>query len=142
MPSALLMDPIIWVAVIGLGGPLVGAIIAGWTKKKDNDFAGLQMAVSTLREDYNRISGEVKDLRAEVVRLEAANHSGEKRNRIVSEKYSVALSVIGTLEAGHAMVKVRADADGFDLPDFPTLPEIIRVDYETRRPPVPEMVEA
>lgn len=131
-----LESPIFWGAVLTLLGVLTGHWWAARAKRGDTELAGLKASVEVLQAEYKRVSTEVKELRGEIRDLRSENDNTERARRMIQEKYSVSLSVLGSLKAGFALVKVRAEREGFDLPDFPVLPEPIRLDFEQMTPDI------
>lgn len=125
-----LESPLFWGAVM----TLIGVVITQWWiargKRGDQALTGLTASVSVLQAELERVTKKVDKLEGKVSALQDERADLEKRHRLLQEKYHAAAIVWGSFDAGYRMVKVRADAEGFDLPDFPDLPDLIREDFE------------
>jgi hypothetical protein len=107
------IDPIVWVALIGLAGVLVGHVITGWSKKQDRDLAALDATVQALREEVNRLTEKVGVLEGKL---------GEEGKR-----YRAALRWSRDLHATiDGMIPLLPE--GVGRPPIPNPPDIIRDD--------------
>lgn len=126
----LLSHPGVWTAIFGLCGVVVGALIPALTKRREQGLTEIQATVSVLKSEYDRLSQEVKALRAEM-------EQERKGRRQVQEKYSVSLTFIGSLQALWVGLKSRLVAAGVKHGEFPAAPDLIRVDLEQMTDPQP-----
>lgn len=134
-------DPVIIVAAITVGGSIFAAVIAAivnhFKNSSDSKLATIQLEIETLTKGYNRLNAEAEKLRAEVQRLSAELKASEKFGQHSTAKYFTSLSVIGSIKASYEQFRVAYSADGIvktPLPSFPTLPEMIRFDFEQSHP--------
>lgn len=71
-----------------------------------------------LRAEVERLSGDVKELRSEI-------EENRKKYRILTEKYSTAITYIGTLLALAAGLFSLLDPAGVDHGEVPSVPNLI-----------------
>lgn len=114
-------DPVVIGAIIGFIGIALGQVLAWRSKSREQDLASINAAVQTLRAEYDRLKGEVVELRqrldnreALIVALRSEAEDERKRRRVLGEKYSVCIVWI-------TGVQTKAHFEGWEVPDVPDL---------------------
>lgn len=132
--DGLLSDPIFWGAILGLIGVLFGQVVIWKSKGRDSALTEIQAAVTVLRAEYKRLTGEVEKLRSMVEHSEAQTKHSKKQHRLMTEKFSVALSHAASLRIAGLSLFIRLDKAGIPHADLPPVPELIRADMHHEWP--------
>ena len=121
-------DPLFWGAVMGVCGVVLGHWVTRKSKKEEHQLAVLQATVTALDDS-------VQDLRAQVKELEGRVDTAEKKSRVATEKYSVALTHAATLRiAATGLFARHAKLPGFDHAELPPVPALIEADMRHNWP--------
>ena len=114
-------DPLFWGAVMGVCGVVLGHWVTRKSKKEEHQLAVLQATVTALDDS-------VQDLRAQVKELEGRVNTAEKKSRVATEKYSVALTHAATLRIAATGLFARLDSLNVDHTALPPVPALIEAD--------------
>ena len=98
------------------------------TKKDEADLAAIRVTVDILRAEVERQSGDVTKLRAEVETLRADIEGTRKKYRILSEKYSSAVTYILVLLTSGRGLLARLDIAGVAHGEIPPPPDNLVAD--------------
>lgn len=116
-----LESPVFWGAFMALLGVLVGHLTSARSKENEQAFEALRANVGFLQAEYERLSNEVVDLRAEMEKT-------RKSKRVITEKYSVALQVIQMGMVWLKGIEPQARNAGIDLSQYPRVPKVLTED--------------
>ena len=124
--DVLVTNPAVWVSVITVIGGIAGGLItAAVTRKKDASETALDaltLLVKTQSEDNLQINESLRRVESEVETL-------KKDNRLIKEKYSVALTYAHVLRTrGFPLLQIL-DVNGVSHGPMPEVPELISVDF-------------
>ena len=117
----LLLHPGFWGAAMALIGVLSGALLSGWNNKKRYDLDKMGVNIAFLQAEHERVVGKLKVLEETVDRF-------ERNERLMMEKYSVALADDATVRIAVASAKARLAAQNVWTADLPPVPKLIEPD--------------
>ena len=124
--DGLVTNPAVWVAAITVIGGIAGGLItAAVTRKKDASETALDaltLLVKTQSEDNLQINERLRRVEAEVESL-------KRDNRLIKEKYSVAITYAHVLRTRGAALLELLDTSGIPHGPIPEVPELIAADF-------------
>ena len=124
--DVLVTNPAVWVAAITVIGGIAGGLItAAVTRKKDASETALDaltLLVKTQSEDNLQINERLRRVEAEVESL-------KRDNRLIKEKYSVAITYAHVLRTRGAPLLDLLDSAGIPHGPIPEVPALIAADF-------------